>query len=741
MIEAPAYLTDLRFDAHYHAPTDKMIAEYAEKCGCSEDKALDKFLAAREKKLAARDGDMFRLGWEPSIWWVSDALLDIEWCTDNTRDILAERLGVPHDKAWAEFKGRMRTVLGFNRPIRYLLQTGANGSGKSEHSSKRAVGAAFYSKRECNIRILCQSKPKSVEDLEPLVYKYFPPEWREDCKESKTYLSYKRGTGFTIRAFVAPTGARGCFNTYHQKVEDVLEGGDLPWIFPDELMPRLWADKAFFRLSRANGRMLLTFTPVKGYTPTVKLWQDGMTVVRNSTAFCLPRDGKEALPWRELGLTKDEYAEILDAHDTGRSARAPQSRAEDCLEWLTDGNNLTTGKVKEDGIERVFDTVPRVAKCVDPDKAVIWMHSADNPYSNPAMTIQVAMRKGVDYTKTRVYGLALRQSSVKFPQFSDRVHVVDDDKIPFDAPVQRRYVMMDPSGRRNNAMGWILSTPECDYFYREWPGNYDIPGIGTPGAWAKESDTKGGINDGAQGEAQEDFCFDLQRYKFEIARLEGWVDYGKWKAQADGNPAVYNTGRFPFPRADELDAWNDGNGSDEPIDTRMADGRTVATGINVGAQATTMLTELNRLGMTWVQAPGMRVEEGEKLVGDALSYLETENGSNVFLTPTKLKIAASCSNMRWAMSNFTGADGQKGACKEWIDMLRWFYTADLALCRGAQIRHAHRTQWRRQGSSMSMHMEAAPMPEMPSRVQSNRPMRALAGGRSTGGARVVFRRF
>jgi hypothetical protein len=73
--------------------------------------------------------------------------------------------------------------------------------------------------------------------------------------------------------------------------------------------------------------------------------------------------------------------------------------------------------------------------------------------------------------------------------------------------------------------------------------------------------------------------------------------------------------------------------------------------------------------MYFIPAPGGIIEEGIGLINDLLDY-NTEEPVSVLNCP-KLYVADCCPNLIWALQNYTGKDGEKGACKDAIDTLRY----------------------------------------------------------------------
>ncbi|NIT79126.1 MAG: hypothetical protein GWO44_20105, partial [Thermoplasmata archaeon] len=146
----------------------------------------------------------------------------------------------------------------------------------------------------------------------------------------------------------------------------------------DELIPGEWVETLEMRLATRSGWMLVGFTPVEGYSGAVKMFCDGAVTVKDGTAFLLPTDGKEPDEARALGLTEDEYEEVKSASMDRRPPRCPPCRPTDCLAWLEGG----TGE-PEIPEGRTFERMPRIQRCADPQKAVVYFWSHDNPFGNP----------------------------------------------------------------------------------------------------------------------------------------------------------------------------------------------------------------------------------------------------------------------------------------------------------------------------------------------------------------------
>lgn len=204
------------------------------------------------------------------------------------------------------------------------------------------------------------------------------------------------------------------------------------------------------------------------------------------------------------------------------------------------------------------------------------------------------------------------------------------------------------------------------HVYREWPGDYEIPGIGVPDGWARKSARKSGVNDGEPAGAQDKFGFSLRRYKFEIARLEGWTDYRNW---VDAGMDGFEDGGFVIPHDKLLDEWHEENGSEDNVKMRLVDGR-ACMGMKIGMAADkTLFDLLNEMGMTWTPASGANIASGEERINEMMQFVRDRDG--VLLRKPTFTVDPSCVNHIWAFENYVGVDGLKAACKEPLDCCRY----------------------------------------------------------------------
>ena len=610
---------------------------------------LHEFLVAREQLIAHEKADPYTAMWEPPIWKVCDALLDFPWV----------------DPVWAE---AMRRHLGFERPVDILLINGGNRGGKTEYSCSRG-SRIMRLKPGANVWAIHKDMDMSRKYHQSLYFKYLPPALKaKDVKGRETYVSYKRKTGFSDEKFVVefhPGASADCtFKTYEQG-EVSIEGGNLDFIGADEHVPAPWIRTLEFRIAERSGRLLVTFTPTAGYTEAVAMFQDGAEIVKECVDFLNPKDGGAPDVARAMGLLPEELAELNAAalakdkrgRTSGRASWAPQSRPQNCDEWLTGG----TGQ-PEVPAGREFERVPRVMKVADGEgkRAVVFFHSSDNPYGNPKNIWGTLAGKSREFIKERWYGLAHKLASRRFPIYNEAVHVINDADVPKEGV---NILVVDPSSGRNFFMAWFRITKDASYLYREWPGNYLIPGVGIPGAWAVPD---GKRPDGRPGPAQSPFGFGQLQYKEELARLERWKDY---------TPVVSET----VNRFEQITEWDERHGAEEVIERRLIDSRFASAPRVERDRPVTLITEFQDIGVDFEVTPGDDVDEGVQQVTNLLHY-DVNRPVSAFNRP-KLFIARSCQNTRYALRTWTGyrttdngalVKDANGACRDPVDCLRYF---------------------------------------------------------------------
>jgi len=587
----------------------------------------------REEKLKREKEEPMIYGWEPPIWRVCDALLGLDWA-------------IPA-KYGDDYGAKMRSALGFAAPVNMLLINGGNRASKSEYVDKRA-SQCLNKFPNTTLWSFHTDTDMSVQYDQPLYRKYMPQVWRtsKPIQTQTAYIAYKKKTGFSDGSFILPNGSWCDFRNYAQD-KTKIEGGELGTaedtgevclgMVAHELIPEDWVETLVLRLATRGASGVINFTPVNGYTGTVKAFLDGAKVARDRVAYMLPKDGGEA----------DDHC--LDL--------------EDCDKWV-DGEkdkSLVGG--------RHFDRVPRVLRCADKRRAVVFFHSSDNPYGNPKEVMLSLLSRDSKFKRERFYGVADRLVAGKFPLFDPAVHVKPHDELPSHGT---NYMLVDPCDGRNFFMIWVRCTPDGRmYVYREWPSQTDpIPGVGVLGEWALPTgDTK--MLDGRRGPAQSGLGWGLTQYKKEIARLEGWEEY-----DASAEPeAIAKWKQYP----EDMDHQMRGVKAREKISSRFLDAR-FGNVRSLEADGTrTLFEEFDNIGIGFRETGAdvkKTISEGVQLINDAL-YYNVDKPVVTDLNEPKLYISERCLNVTFALHTWTGHDGPKGSTKDCIDLLRYAYLKDL----------------------------------------------------------------
>lgn len=489
-------------------------------------------LQLREDKIRAEKMDPYRHGYEPPHWKEADELLL------NHRDML---------------------VMGGNR------------AGKTEWAAKRAVNLLVANK---DMRVWClhTTEKSSIQMQQSVIFKYLPAEWKTLRKTKITNVAYTQKNGFSEGSFVLPNKSQCFFMNYAQK-RDVIEGGEVDLVWCDELVPLDWLETLRYRLVTRNGLLIVTFTPVTGYSPVVKSYVAGCKFIKARKSELLP------------------------------------------------------DKINVMGLPA--GTMPYVAKPHGRQGSIMWFHSAMNPYSDFG-TMKRTLSGRSDYElKIRAYGWADSLTGSQFPKFSG-VHVVAPEKIPTQDCTN--YMVVDPAGARNWFMLWLrVDALGRKWVYREWP---DM----RVGEWALPGEKK----DGKIGIGQTN------------GAGRGIADYRALIRELEGKEKIF--ARYIDPRA----------------------GATQAAGMDGGTSIIDLLgaddLEANNLGMYFEPAAGIRLEQGVAIINDWLAWDQTK--PRTVENEPQLFISARCENLLYSLREWTGEDGDKGACKDPVDCLRYLAVMD-----------------------------------------------------------------
>lgn len=456
-----------------------------------------------------------------------------------------------------------------------LLILGGNRSSKSEYAARRMAQAFLggdvsgtmpdWLKERAEtrgIRIWCfhTNHMTSVSSQQNVVYKYLPQELKMAKKTKITQVAWSQKNGFSDNTAVYNKNQIWFLN-YAQDIK-VIEGAEVDFVWCDELVPQDWLETLRYRLVTRNGKLLVTFTPLEGYSQVVKEFV--------STSRITGWRPSELLP--NVNVT-----------------------------------NVPAGNM------------PVKAEGVTGKHGIVWFHSQYNPYNNWERMKQTIKGRSSNDIKIRAYGWAEQLVGTQFPMFGD--HNIWGGNIEDVVPEGTNYMVSDPAGARNWFMLWArVDGDGVIWVYREWPDQ-------SYGEWALPSEKM----DGKAGPAQ----------KYMAGR--GIDEYCEMIKEIEGKEVIGE--RYIDPRS---------AGSD----TITRDGGT---------------TLLDLLGNStnpiyFTPAASINVDERVLLINDLLSYsrdFPLMRGKN----HPKIMVHESCQNLIYSLREWTGVDGQKGACKDPIDAL------------------------------------------------------------------------
>lgn len=507
------------------APTIDEIRMLVEKNGVEK---VAELLQLREDKILAEKMDPYRHGYEPDHWKEVDEILK------RKNEVL---------------------VLGGNR------------AGKTEWAAKRVI-QTLVNKPDARVWCLHTTNSSSIQMQQNVLWKYMPPELKNARKTKITNISYSQKNGFSDNTFILPNRSQCFFMNYAQD-KKVIEGGEVDLIWCDELVPLDWVETLRYRVITRRGKLIITFTPVLGYSQVVKDYVAGSRIKKSLKASLL-----------------DQERVLVGGCPKGH--------------------------------------MPYVAESHNSNAGVVWFHSQLNPY-NPFDQLAATLEgKTTNEIKIRAYGYAENQSGSQIPSFTD-ASILPDDKMPSEGT---NFMVVDPAGARNWFMLWmrIDKNNNC-YIYREWP---DI----SNGEWA----VAGEKPDGKMGSGQKNGAGrGIDDYKSLILELE------------DG----------------------------EQIAERFIDPRAGATQ-SVGKEGGTSLIELLDSGdnpMYFQPAAGIHIEQGVAIINDMFFWNQSEPQSTV--NQPRLYVSENCRNLIFSLREWTNLDGEKGACKDPLDCLRYLAVMDL----------------------------------------------------------------
>ena len=179
-----------------------------------------------------------------------------------------------------------------------ILALGGNRSGKTRFGAYAVVKAATENPGS-EIFCFAQTSEVSVRQQQTAVWEALPMEMRTKQMTAGAYISYTKKNGFTDSSLILPNGSQIIFKTYsqYQNNPTILEGAELGSKSPTWHNIGVWLDEYLlgpelintirFRLATREAKMILTFTPIDGYTEVIKDYLDGATTIQTRPAELL----------------------------------------------------------------------------------------------------------------------------------------------------------------------------------------------------------------------------------------------------------------------------------------------------------------------------------------------------------------------------------------------------------------------------------------------------------------------
>jgi hypothetical protein len=199
----------------------------------------------------------------------------------------------------------------------------SHNSGKTQWGAFSVVRAAIENP---NSEIMCfaQTSEVSIRQQQSAVWDWLPAELRTKQTSSGTYISYTKKNGFTDSSLILPNGSQIIFKTYsqYQNNPTILEGAELGSRSPVWHNVGCWLDEYLlgpelintlrFRLATRDAKLLLTFTPIDGYTEVIKEYLDGAASVESREAELL---NGELVPYVQRSKKRNASVHYFHSQD------------------------------------------------------------------------------------------------------------------------------------------------------------------------------------------------------------------------------------------------------------------------------------------------------------------------------------------------------------------------------------------------------------------------------------------
>jgi len=195
-----------------------------------------------------------------------------------------------------------------------ILISGGNRSGKTSYAARAVVCAAIDNPGSV-IMCFAQNADVSIRQQQSAVYDALPEEMRKKTLGAEANVSYTRKNGFSKSSLILP-GSKShiIFKTYAQFLNNdtILEGAELGSREPSGLNIGAWCDEYLigpellttlrFRLATRNAKLIVTFTPIDGYTEVVRDYIEKARTIESRSAELL---GGRQVPFVQHSFNRD----------------------------------------------------------------------------------------------------------------------------------------------------------------------------------------------------------------------------------------------------------------------------------------------------------------------------------------------------------------------------------------------------------------------------------------------------
>ncbi len=521
-----------------------------------------------------------------------------------------------------------------------LAVFGGNRTSKSWWAGRRFCEAA-WNYPGGTLVALSAKEETSIATQQKIVWHYLRPRIEHiNLKRSPGFkINYTQANGFSDGKVVLPNGRNGregteiYFFTYKQiatdyegwefgaVVEALTRRGDgrpirnIGW-WADESLTLSWLEVLTRRAPFRKAKGLWTFTPVRGITPAIKQFLGKtMKVLTTAPAELLPAANVEGCPRGHMPVTVEPWFK--------------KSRA-------------------------------------------VYFHLGANPFGGYTQEVRnLCVDKSTDYIECVAYGFARESVANAFPDFGPW-NIIDEADLP---AVGTNYQLNDPHDARAWFSLWVRVTNGTDgpefYIYRDWPDEQTYGEWAVPTERETNDDTTKGW-DGDPGPAQ-------------WARVNGITGYKRIWRDAETLRGGGEIERDPYRRKLQEQAEKSGVPVREEIRDRYIDSRAGPRPHLEEFGATCVVlqfAESHHDTETGAELPPVDflMVSGERIDLNLLREMiaPQRDREGRIVRPPRLFVSRRCRQVIWALANYTGKAGEKGACKDPIDCLRYLVNADLA---------------------------------------------------------------